>query len=67
MQVELICGYLFQANQMQKVKLAAIVINSDTAQRAGQNLWEEACTKFTMVLLSPEELKSNVVRGLSLI
>ena len=62
MQVELICGYLFQANQMQKVKLAAIVFNSDTvdeARRAGRNLWEEARTKFTMVLLSPEELKSK--------
>lgn len=60
--VELIRGRFFQANQMQKVKLTAIVINSDTvdeAQKAGQNLWEEARTKFTMILLSPEELKSK--------
>jgi hypothetical protein len=47
---------------MRKVKLAAIVINSDTideARQAGRNLWEEACTGITAILLSPEELKSR--------
>jgi superfamily II DNA helicase RecQ len=39
---------------MQNVKLLA-----DEARRAGRKLWEEACTKFTMVLLLLEELKSK--------
>src|ERR1700683_5688572 len=47
---------------MRKVKLAAIVINSDTidkARQAGRNLWEEAHTGITAILLSLEELKSR--------
>jgi superfamily II DNA helicase RecQ len=47
---------------MQKAGLTAIVINSDTldaARRVGHRLWEEARSKVTMILVSPEELKSK--------
>jgi superfamily II DNA helicase RecQ len=47
---------------MQKSGLTTIVINSDTvdvARRAGRKLWEEACSKISMILVSPEELKSQ--------
>jgi Helicase conserved C-terminal domain len=47
---------------MQKAGLMAIVINSDTldaARRVGRRLWEEARSKVTMVLVSPEKLKSK--------
>jgi hypothetical protein len=47
---------------MQKAGLTAIAINSDTldaARMVGQRLWEEAHSKVTMILVSPEELKSK--------
>ena len=47
---------------MQKAGLTAIVINSDAidaARRVGRRLWEEARSKVTMILVSPEELKSK--------
>ena len=47
---------------MHKAGLTAIVINSDTidaARRVGRHLWEEARLNVTMVLVSPEELKSK--------
>ena len=56
-----------QASQMQKVGLTAIVINSDTidaARKVGRRLWEEARSKMTMILVSPEELKSKECSGL---
>ena len=39
--------------------LTAIVINSDSidaARKEGRNLWEEARSKVTMIIVSPEEL-----------
>jgi superfamily II DNA helicase RecQ len=47
---------------MSKASLSTIVINSDTidaARKQGQNLWVKAHSKITMVLVSPEELKSD--------
>ena len=47
---------------MHNAGLATIVINADTiaaARKARKNIWEEACVKITMVLVSPEELKSS--------
>ena len=47
---------------MHNAGLATIVINTDTiaaARKARKNIWEEARVKITMVLVSPEELKSS--------
>jgi superfamily II DNA helicase RecQ len=47
---------------MHNAGLATIVINADKiadARKARKNIWEEARAKITMVLVSPEELKSS--------
>ena len=56
-----------QAEQFRQAGLTAIVINADTieaARKVGRKLWEEARSKVTMILVSPEELKSNDFRDL---
>jgi superfamily II DNA helicase RecQ len=52
---------------MQKAGLTAIIINSDTldaARKVCRRLWEEAHSKGTVILISPEELKSKEFRDL---
>lgn len=47
---------------MSRFGLETLVINGDTyleAQQNGRNLWTEAQTGYTMLLLSPEELRSQ--------
>jgi hypothetical protein len=47
---------------MTRFGLNTIAINSDTraeAKKSGRDLWVEACTGYTMVLNSPEELTTR--------
>ncbi|KAG6805374.1 hypothetical protein H0H92_015663, partial [Tricholoma furcatifolium] len=51
------------ALKLQKYNLTTIVINSDTCMEAremNRNLWKEAREGVTMLLLSPEELSSQM-------
>jgi hypothetical protein len=49
---------------MEYFGLKSLVINSDTISAASSNLWVDARSKYTMVLLSPEELNSDGFRDL---
>ena len=55
--INLHCAVKNQLNS--DVGLTTVVINSDSidaARKEGQNLWEEARSKVTMIIVSPEEL-----------
>ena len=49
---------------MEYFGLKSLVINSDTTSAASSNLWVDARSTYTMVLLSPEELNSDGFRDL---
>lgn len=49
---------------MEYFGLKSLVINSDTTSAASSNLWVDARSRYTVILLSPEELNSDGFRDL---